>query len=211
MSNPDSGHARVLSPGAIRGQTFRRKVWGLDEVEVRDCLDRLADQVQVADGERAELRVAVGWLTARVNQRGGKTADPEDVTPQTVALFSQAQQVADQLIDEAVRHARDLMLAARQQQRDLLTEAHGAAERAAGAAADHLVATVGEHGSSREVEYVRTFAQVAQVQLRSVLEALAEQVDKLDAAAATPEVGVADPAPRPQVGSVFGGRGPSGD
>jgi cell division initiation protein len=30
-----------------------------------------------------------------------------------------------------------------------------------------------------EVEYVRTFARVAQVQLRSILDALAEQVDKL--------------------------------
>ncbi len=30
-----------------------------------------------------------------------------------------------------------------------------------------------------EIEYVRTFAQVAQVQLRSVLEALSEQVDRL--------------------------------
>jgi hypothetical protein len=35
------------------------------------------------------------------------------------------------------------------------------------------------HPPIPEVEYVRTFAHVAQVQLRSVLDALTEQVDKL--------------------------------
>jgi cell division septum initiation protein DivIVA len=98
-----------------------------------------------------------------------------------VILFSQAQQVADQLVEEAVRHARDLMTSARNQQREILHQAHEAAEKAvqvSGAVrADGTVA--GYTTPVQEVEYVRTFARVAQVQLRSVLEALTEQVEKL--------------------------------
>ena len=59
--------------------------------------------------------------------------------------------------------------------------AHEAAESAVRAsAASQNDGTVGGYTHPvSEVEYVRTFAQVAQVQLRSVLDALTEQVDKL--------------------------------
>jgi hypothetical protein len=71
---------------------------------------------------------------------------------------------------------------------------------AVGDAVPQIDDAAGRPGGStaREVEYVRTFAKVAQVQLRSVLEALTEQVDKLSA--------VQDPDPPlrsvPQAGPV---------
>jgi cell division initiation protein len=123
-----------------------------------------------------------------------------EISPQAVALFSQAQQVADQLVEEAVRHARDLMQSARNQQRDILQRAHEAAEAAVHSSGAVLPdGNVGGYTTPvAEVEYVRTFARVAQVQLRSVLDALTEQVDKLGE---VPRLGPGDrPAPTVQGG-----------
>jgi cell division initiation protein len=179
------------SPEAIRREEFSHRMRGLDEQEVREYLDLLADQVQATDMERGELVAENDRLRAEVEQlRNARPAPADDeINPQAVILFSQAQEVADQLVEEAVQHARDLMTSARNQQREILEEAHRAAEAAAREAArvggHDMVTTVSatalEYSTPiPELEYVRTFTQVAQVQLRSVLEALAEQVDRLD-------------------------------
>ena len=174
------------SPSSIRNEAFNHRMRGLDEDEVREYLDLLADQVQASNNERAAQRAEIERLQAEVRRLEEAADDSsDDISPQAVALFSQAQQVADQLVDEAVRHARDLMTSARNQQRDILQRAHEAAEEAVrrtGAtqvAAPSAPPTSGYATPVPEVEYVRTFARVAQVQLRSVLEALAEQVDRL--------------------------------
>ena len=52
-----------------------------------------------------------------------------------------------------------------------------------------------------EIEYVRTYARVAQIQLRSVLESLTEQVDRL---------GSLPQAPQEHVGRAAAGEGPTG-
>lgn len=158
------------SPESIRDQQFAHRMRGLDEAEVYEYLDLLADQVRASERERSELRAEI--------QRREETPD---INPQAVILFSQAQQVADQLVEEAVRHARDLMISARNQQREILQRAHEAAESAVReSAATRADGTVtGYTTPVPEIEYVRTFARVAQVQLRSVLEALSEQVDRL--------------------------------
>jgi DivIVA domain-containing protein len=167
----------------IRGQEFSHRMRGLDEYEVREFLDLLADQVRATEAEGAEYRAEIDRLRAEVERLRNKQPDTstDEVSPQAVILFSQAQQVADQLVEEAVRHARDLMTSARNQQREILHQAHEAAEnavRVSGAVrADGTVE--GYTTPVQEVEYVRTFARVAQVQLRSVLEALTEQVEKL--------------------------------
>ncbi|MGZ4493798.1 MAG: DivIVA domain-containing protein [Nocardioides sp.] len=179
------------SPESIRDQQFTHRMRGLDEAEVYEYLDLLADQVRAFQNERAELRAEVERL-----QNAGPPpvqAETHDINPQAVILFSQAQQVADQLVEEAVRHARDLMTSARNQQREILQQAHEAAEAAvresAAARADGSV--TGYTTPVAEIEYVRTFAHVAQIQLRSVLDALTEQVDKLG------EVPKLDSAPAP--------------
>lgn len=211
------------SASSIRNEAFSHRMRGFDEAEVREYLDMLADQVQAADAERAELRADNERLRIELDriQSGESKPDADDLSPQAVALFSQAQLVADQLVEEAVRHARELMTSARQQQREILQKAHEAAaqsareadirsaslaeERArevslrgaevrdagvtdagigwrAQAGANSVPADRGGSGyvaPIAEVEYVKTFARVAQVQLRSVLDALTEQVDKL--------------------------------
>ena len=178
------------SPATIRGEEFSHRMRGLDEEEVREYLGLLADQVESADRERITLHDEIAQLRSEIHRL--RAAQPErsedDITPQAVMLFSQAQEVADQLVEEAVVHARDLMTSARNQQREILEEAHRAAEAAARESAQVSGRDMVSAATSSaldydrpvpEIEYVRTFSRVAQVQLRSVLDALAEQVDKL--------------------------------
>lgn len=170
------------SPSTIRNEVFNHRMRGLDEDEVREYLSLLADQVQAMDRERAAQRAEIEDLRAEVHRlREQSDHTTDDISPQAVALFSQAQQVADQLVEEAVRHARDLMTSARNQQRDILQRAHEAAEEAVRRTGATQVQAPprGYTTPVPEVEYVRTFARVAQVQLRSVLDALADQVDRL--------------------------------
>lgn len=180
------------SPAAIRNEEFSHRVRGLDEHEVRGFLDLLADQVRASDLERAELRAESDRLRAEVEELRREAPSEGEINPQAVLLFSQAQQVADQLVEEAVVHARDLMTSARNQQREILEQAHRAAEAAAREAAhangrDLVASSAIPSAAVREqyqepvpeIEYVRTFARVAQVQLRSVIDALTEEVDKL--------------------------------
>jgi cell division initiation protein len=177
------------SPASIRDQQFKQRMRGLDEAEVYEYLDLLADQVHTSERERAELRAEIERLQDA--SRHGEREETPAVNPQAVILFSQAQQVADQLVEEAVRHARDLMISARNQQREIMQRAHEAASatvrESAATRADGTV--TGYTTPVPEIEYVRTFARVAQIQLRSVLDALTEQVDKLGD---TPKLG---PAP----------------
>ncbi|HEY6738746.1 MAG TPA: DivIVA domain-containing protein [Actinopolymorphaceae bacterium] len=176
----------------MRLATFTHRLRGWDENEVREFLGSLADEIQAADAERAALRAEIDRLRSRLAQvehRGGdQMTDTGEINAHAVALFSQAQQVADRLVEEAVQQARDLMANARSQQREILERAHEAAARAAAdvqAAGPVSSATSSPGGSGaphpqlQEIEYVRTFAKVAQVQLRSVLDALTEQVDRL--------------------------------
>ncbi len=163
----------------IRRATFTVRRRGFDEDEVVDYLSRLATTVQRLESENARLRADLSTERRAREDRGN-----EPISAQAVLMFAEAQKVADSLIDEAVTHARDLMMSARAQQRDIVREAHDAATEAvrkteavapssgegAAAAYDHPIP---------EIEYVRTFAKVAQIQLRSVLDALTEQVDAL--------------------------------
>lgn len=191
QQSPDFPYYR--SPSTIRNEVFSHRMRGLDEHEVREYLDLLADQVAATELEREQLQTENRRLREeaerlRTSSGAGAGSDAsDDISPQAVILFSQAQQVADQLVEEAVLHARDLMSSARHQQREILEQAHKAAEAAARQAAaangrEMVSSAAGAADSSAsvpEIEYVRTFAQVAQVQLRSVLEALSEQVDRL--------------------------------
>lgn len=174
--------------------TFSRRVRGVDETEVREFLSSLADEIEAADAERAALRAELDRLRA---EQSSEPSRPE-INAHAVALFSEAQQVADRLVAEAVQHARELMMTAREQQREILRKAQEEAERAAAKAAAQDPQVVFADETARgpderpgtepgvayvrpipEIEYVRTFARVAQIQLRSVLDALTEQVEQL--------------------------------
>jgi hypothetical protein len=107
--------------------------------------------------------------------RGGSGADvEEEITTGAVSLLTQAQLIADKAISDAEQYARDLVLTARNQYREILERAEASASQATGA-----IPVQPAGAPVPEIEYVRTYAQVAQIQLRSVLDALTEQVDRL--------------------------------
>jgi cell division septum initiation protein DivIVA len=173
------------SPHTIRRATFSRERKGWSTDEVREYLRSLADQIEAADAERTRLRAELDRQRIEVQRLRDRAPTQRETSNEpdahAVALFSQAQQVADRLIEEAVQQARELMSTARKQQRDILQQAHSSAEYAMHTVqrkADQVGGS-GYESPVPEIEYVRTFAQVAQVQLRSVLDALTEQVDRL--------------------------------
>lgn len=197
MSSSSSPHA--WRPDEVRRKQFTIRFRGLDPNEVRGFLNALADNVaqlqeevaglkrermqqrddlEQAQDELAQTRAELARVRSELQQ--AQLQPQGEVTDQAVLLLSQAQQLADALIDEGMQSARNLMVAARSHQRDIVSPAseadHGSAHSAA----------AGEHAShhpdpavSAEIEDVRTFARVAQVQFRAVLDALNEQVTRL--------------------------------
>jgi cell division septum initiation protein DivIVA len=112
---------------------------------------------------------------------------------QAVNVLSQAQQAADQHIAQAEDSARQLIRTARAQYERILMEAHQKAEEAAQQAARAyddaaaMEAQVGAGSGSEEelqrlqerMAYLKTFAEISRVQMRSVLEALGAELDRL--------------------------------
>src|SRR4051794_22192618 len=157
---------------------FTTKVRGgaYDRLEV----DRFMGQLSQAIAEVRTATTSTGQELAALRAenaklRGGSGSDfEEEITTGAVSPLTQAQLIADKAISDAEQYARDLVLTARNQYREILERAETSASQATGAI------PVQQPGAPvPEIEYVRTYAQVAQIQLRSVLEALTEQVDRL--------------------------------
>jgi DivIVA domain-containing protein len=165
------------SPQEIRRKNFTVRMRGFDHDEVRFYLGKLADEL-----EKLQEQVAASTQenqSIRAQLAESRTNPMEQATDQAVSVLNQAQQLADSLIDEAMQSARDLLLTARSQQRDIMEQAKDAAKGAVTRAT-----TLAEHAGSedapiRDVEYIRMFTKVAQVQFQAVLDALNEHVNSL--------------------------------
>jgi DivIVA domain-containing protein len=201
--------APPMSPDRVRTWEFPRTPIGrrgYNEDEVRLFLGRMAEELSAGDREKASLRAEIrrlrnyyrehqvdpdGVLAGGGGGGGAGGGAPKDEGPSIAAitLMSQAQQAADAQVAQAEEYARRLVHEAREQYEDILREAADqaavAAERAGAAyLASDDARTAGEAGPEREalerrIAWLRTFAEVTQVQLRSVLEALTREVDKL--------------------------------
>jgi len=175
-----------ISADAVRVARFSTKRHGWDEKEVRAFLDAVANDIQAADSERASLRAELHEIRAEVERLRGTVSAEEgqsrvEISVHAVGLLSQAQQTADSCVAEAEQYARDLITAARSQYQEILQKAQQAAAQSMRELSAVTVAGSPDDAavSLPEIEYVRTFARVAQVQLRSVLDALTHEVDKL--------------------------------
>jgi DivIVA domain-containing protein len=194
----------TISPDRVRTWNFSRTPLGrrgYSEDEVRLFLARLAEELAAGDAEKAALRTEIQRLRNYYRQRGEDVdgtagnaggmggAGPDDSGPTLAAinLMSQAQQAADAQVAQAEEYSRRLVQQAREQYEDILRhaaeQATEAAEQAGAAYLDNPD-TEGLEGPEREllerrIAWLRTFAEVTQVQLRSVLEALTREVDKL--------------------------------
>jgi DivIVA domain-containing protein len=119
------------SPAEIREIQFSHRVRGLDEYEVSEFLDLLADQCQATDleldrlrDERDRLRQEVDRLRTEREQVAAQPAhhDPASM-PQAATLLMNAQRVADDLVEEAVRRTRDMLTVARAEKNAILRNA----------------------------------------------------------------------------------------
>jgi DivIVA domain-containing protein len=184
MSRNELPRART-SPQDVRHKRFSARLRGVDNGEVRSFLSGLADELeglhaQLATLTQENVRLSAELQETRADLEEAQASPMEHATDQAVSVLNQAQQLADSLIDEAMQSARDLLLTARSQQRDVMEQAKVAATGAVNRAT-----AIAERGSSndesgsRDVEYIRMFAKVAQVQFQAVLDALNEQVSRL--------------------------------
>lgn len=156
----------------LRRKDFSVRMRGLDHNEVRGFLNALTDELEPIYAQLAHAIRENDQLRAKLSQ---VEADPEDqITEHAVALLTQAQQLADGLIDEAMQSARDLMANARAQQQEMVDQAGQSANGVGGRAT-----ALAERDPGQDVEYIRMFARVAQTQFLAVLDALKEQVNKL--------------------------------
>ena len=157
--------------------TMKHRDGAYDRLEVDRFMGQLSQAVAEVRAATTSTRQELAALRAEnARLRGGSGPDfEEETTAGAVALLTQAQLIADKAISDAEQYARDLVLTARNQYREILERAETSASQASAAigAQQHSGATV------PEIEYVRTYAHVAQIQLRSVLDALTEQVDRL--------------------------------
>ena len=117
---------------------------------------------------------------AREGIEQARHANPvEEATDQAASILNQAQQLADSMIDEAMQSARDLLLTARAEQRNMMEQAQVTAQGTIARATANAERAGTEDPSVHDVEYIRMFAKVAQVQFQAVLDALNEHVARL--------------------------------
>lgn len=170
-----------MSADAVRAARFPSRRRGFDPDDVLLFLNQVANDIQAADAERASLRAQLHTARAELEELrkgspGGQGHEQLQISVNAVDLLSQAQQIADSCVAEAEQYARDLVEAARGQYQDIL---HRAQQAAADSVRDLGNPQLDRGVTIPEIEYVRTYARVAQVQLRSVLDALTHEVDKL--------------------------------
>jgi DivIVA domain-containing protein len=199
MSSTSSPHA--LRPDEVRRKQFTVRLRGLDANEVRDFLNLLADDVhrlqeQIVILKRDHTRQrddleqsqdALSQARAELEQVKNElhSSQHEQVTERAVQLLDQAQQLADALIDESMNSAREVMVAARSHQREIVATPVETTEPPAGAASDEPDSP--DAALPAEAGGATTPARVKQAQFRAVLDALGEQINRLGTLSDTDE------------------------
>jgi cell division septum initiation protein DivIVA len=177
----------------IRDEQFARRLRGFDEVEVREFQTGVADHIRRLRQHEAALRAQVEELKHSTDQQESRHQQSEsalraeigrltgivengETKERAVQLLNQAQTLADQLVSEAVQQTRDMMLATRAQIRELRLRSDGHATSISAPTAEPTgQATAGD----ADATYVQTYAGIAAIQLRAVVDALSDQIDKL--------------------------------
>ena len=161
MTNSDhraSPHHQTSA--SIRDETFQRRMMGLDANKVYEYLDLLADQVQAMESELSDSRAENERLQAELRRVQAELDEFEQVgdrvNDQVVQLFSQAQLVAEEMVEDVSRDARERIGHARAHEREIVEEAMN---------------TAGQQ--------IRSYARTAQDQMQSIMESFATEVDRL--------------------------------
>lgn len=155
------------APTSIRGETFQRKLRGLDPGQVYAYLNQMADQAEQVERELIEARVENDKLQAKLRQVQSELDEYEQigdrVNEQVVQLFSQAQLVAEEMVQDVSRDARERIGHARAQEREIV---------------DAAIDTAGQQ--------VRSYARSAHAQMQSMVDTFAGEIERLGS---TPPVG----------------------
>jgi DivIVA domain-containing protein len=175
MTNSDhrvSPHYQT--PASIRDETFQRRMRGLDADKVYEYLDLLADQVQTTERELNDTRAENERLRTELRRVQAELDEYEQVgdrvNEQVVQLFSQAQLVAEEMVEDVSRDARERIGHARAHERVIVEEAMN---------------TAGQQ--------VRSYARTAQAQMQSIMESFATEVDRLGSSSAPDDSATAKP------------------
>ena len=147
-----------ISPSDIRNASFEVVGRGYDQQSVHEFLRAVAEQIEG-------------------DQRQPGAASPE-AKDEMVKVITQAQILAEKFVAEAEQYSKDLVASARTQYSEILRRAEDSVATRE-AVPVPAATTAGYTDTIQEIEYVRTYTKVAQVQLRAVIDALAEQVDRL--------------------------------
>jgi DivIVA domain-containing protein len=151
---------RYQTPASIRDETFQRRMRGLDADSVYSYLDVLAEQVQATERELSATRAENERLHTELRRVQAELDEYEQVgdrvNEQVVQLFSQAQLVAEEMVEDVSRDARERIGQAREHERKVVEEAMN---------------TAGQQ--------VRSYARTAQAQMQSIMESFATEVDRL--------------------------------
>jgi len=149
-------------------------VLGIGAAEVYEFLDLLADQVQATEVELGESRAENERLRAELQRVQAELDEYEQVgervNEQVVQLFSQAQLVAEEMVQDVSRDARERIGQARAHERKVVEEA---------------MDTAGEQ--------VRSYARTTQAQMKSIMDSFATEVDRLGSTPPSDESGSAAP------------------
>ncbi|MGW6276176.1 DivIVA domain-containing protein [Kribbella sp. NPDC055071] len=140
---------------------------GLDAARVYGYLDLLADHLQTTETALVENRARNERLQAELQrgraelQRVQAELDQYEqagdrVNEQVVQMFSQAQLVVEEMVQDVSRDARERIGQAREHERQIVAEA---------------MDTAGQH--------VRSYAQTAQAQMQEIVNSFATEVDQL--------------------------------
>jgi len=161
MTNNDPrSSSRYQTPAAIREESFQRGLRGLDADKVYEYLDLLADQVQATERELNDLQAENQRLSAELRRVGAALYDYEHVgdrvNAQVVEMFSQAQLVAEEMVQDVSRDARERVGQARAHEREIVQEAMNSAG-----------------------QQVRSYALAAQAEMQRIMESFASNVDRL--------------------------------
>jgi len=160
------------TPRSIRAEKFQRRIRGLDAGKVYGFLARLADQVQATEKQLSESRAKNERLQAELQRVQAELDHYEQagdrVNEQVVQMFSQAQLVVEEMVQDVSRDARERIGQARAHERKIVAEA---------------MDTAGQQ--------VRSYAQTAQAQMQSIVNSFATEVEQLGTAPLPGEPGSA--------------------
>ena len=175
MTNSDHrASANYKTSAAIRDETFQRRMRGLDADAVYQYLDVLADHVQATDRQLSVAQAENERLQEEVRRMQAELDEHEQasdrVNDQIVQMFSQAQLVAEEMVEDVSRDARERIGQARAHERKIVEQAMDSAG-----------------------QQVRSYARTAQAQMQSIMESFATEVDRLGSAHLSGEPASATP------------------